>query len=127
VLVNLYVGGPHTRHAEAALVRDPDWAAPLLWRSEFRNAVVTSMRQRDLPVEDAIETTEDAEEYMNGREYTIVSHRVLHLAMRSGCSAYDCEFVALAQDLGAVLVTTDRAILRAFPSVAVALAEFARA
>jgi predicted nucleic acid-binding protein len=84
------------------------------------------MRQRELPVEDAIETTEDAQGHMTGREYSVVSHRVLHLAVRSGCTAYDCEFVALAQDLGASLVTTDRAILRAFPSVAVSLAAFAR-
>jgi predicted nucleic acid-binding protein len=48
-----------------------------------------------------------------------MSHHVLSLAAQSGCSAYDCEFVALAQDLRVPLVTTDRQILKAFPTVAV--------
>jgi predicted nucleic acid-binding protein len=54
-----------------------------------------------------------------GREYAVVSQRVvLHLAKESGCSAYDCEFVSLAMDLGIPLVTADRQVLRAFPNVA---------
>ncbi len=32
--------------------------------------------------------------------YSVISRHVLTLAEHSGCSAYDCEFVALAQDLG---------------------------
>ena len=37
VLAYLYLPGEHTAEAEALLVREPDWAAPVLWRSEFRN------------------------------------------------------------------------------------------
>jgi predicted nucleic acid-binding protein len=43
----------------------------------------------------------------------------LQLAAESGCSAYDCEFVALARDLEVPLVTADRQLLAAFPSTAV--------
>jgi len=39
----------------------------------------------------------------------------------SDCSAYDCEFVALATKLGAMLVTMDAKLLRAFPKQAIAL------
>ena len=62
---------------------------------------------------------------MAGREYTVVSDHVLRLAVGSGCSAYDCEFVALAEDLGTRLVTVDRAVLGAFPSRAITPAAFA--
>jgi predicted nucleic acid-binding protein len=119
LVVYLHVAGQRTREAEAVLARDPTWAAPLLWRSEFRNVLAGLVRRKALAVEDAIRITGVAEEAMRGREYAVVSHEVLWLAARSGCSAYDCEYVALAQDLGVRLVTADRALLRAFPSVAV--------
>jgi hypothetical protein len=61
---------------------------------------------------------------MRGREYQVVSRRVLSLAAASACSAYDCEFVALAQDLGVPLVTADRQILQEFADVAVPLGDF---
>ena len=48
----------------------------------------------------------------------VASEQVLQLATSSGCSAYDCEFVAAAQQLGVPLVTEDRAILTAFPDLA---------
>jgi predicted nucleic acid-binding protein len=46
---------------------------------------------------------------------------VLELAHDTGCSAYDCEFAAVAIALGVKLVTMDAKILRAFPGSAVAL------
>lgn len=33
----------------------------------------------------------------------------------SDCTAYDCEFVALAMQLGTKLVTADKKLLRSFP------------
>jgi predicted nucleic acid-binding protein len=45
-----------------------------------------------------------------------VSQRsVLEFAHRSGCTTYDCEFVAVAESLKISLVTLDAAILKAFP------------
>ena len=46
---------------------------------------------------------------------------VLELVRDSECSAYDCEFVALAMKLGTKLVTMDGKVLRSFPNIAVAL------
>jgi hypothetical protein len=40
VLVYLFVAGAGSGKAERVLRRDPVWAAPLLWRSEFRNALL---------------------------------------------------------------------------------------
>jgi predicted nucleic acid-binding protein len=44
---------------------------------------------------------------------------VLELTQRSLCSAYDCEYVALAVQLRTKLVTADKQVLQAFPEVAV--------
>lgn len=120
LLVYLYVSGQRTGEAEAVLARDPVWAAPILWRSEFRSTLIGLVRKQALLLDDALQIFGEAERGMAGREYTVVSHRVLQLAARSGCSTYDCEFVSLAEDLRVPLVTADRQVLRAFPSTAVA-------
>ncbi|MCH8038830.1 MAG: type II toxin-antitoxin system VapC family toxin [Nitrospinae bacterium] len=119
LLVYLYVKGQRTNQAEAVIQQDPAWAAPLLWRSEFRNTLMGLVRRKDLGLDDVLEIVSEAEQWMMGREYTVVSHKVLQLVGQSGCSAYDCEFVSLAMDLDLPLVTSDRQILRAFPKVAV--------
>ncbi|MEW6542708.1 MAG: type II toxin-antitoxin system VapC family toxin [Nitrospirota bacterium] len=124
LLVYLYVEGQRTSQAEIALAKDPLWVAPLLWRSEFRNTVTGLVRKKALALEDALRIVDDAERAMAGREYSVLSHDVLQLAARSGCSAYDCEFVALAQDLGIPFVTSDRQVLAAFPTTTVSLDRF---
>ena len=55
----------------------------------------------------------------------VPSLNVLRLATESGWSVYDCEFVALPQDLSVPLITLDKQVLAAFPNQATALADFA--
>jgi predicted nucleic acid-binding protein len=52
------------------------------------------------------------------------SQQVLSLVAASNCSAYDCEFVALAQELGVVLVTVDKRLLDNFPDITASLSRF---
>ena len=47
-------------------------------------------------------------------EFTVDSDTVLALAAGSGCSAYDCEFVALAEYLDVPLVSADRKLKAEF-------------
>jgi predicted nucleic acid-binding protein len=49
------------------------------------------------------------------------SQRVLELVRDSDCSAYDCEFVALALRLDTKLVTMDAKLLTAFSGRTVSL------
>jgi predicted nucleic acid-binding protein len=51
------------------------------------------------------------------------SGRVLDLVRDSDCTAYDCEYVALAMHLGVKLVTMDGKLLKAFPKHAFSLAD----
>jgi predicted nucleic acid-binding protein len=124
LLIYLYVQGQRTEESEAVLQRDALWAVPLLWRSEFRNSLIGLVRAHALQLDDALAMIDEAERWLTGREYSVLSRQVLTLASRSGCSAYDCEFVALAQDLEVQLVTTDRQILKAFPTIAVSPSAF---
>ncbi len=122
ILAYLYVEGAHTAAAEALLERDEDWAAPILWRSELRNILTGYLRRGDLTLEEAGRIQSEAEDLMSGTEYEIDSRSVLDLVCNSDCSAYDCEYVALAIRLGIKLVTMDGQVLSAFPDVAVKLA-----
>ncbi|MCS6304730.1 MAG: type II toxin-antitoxin system VapC family toxin [Nitrospira sp.] len=124
LLIYLYIQGQWTAESEAVLQRDPVWTAPLLWRSEFRNVLIGLVRKRVLPLETAVSIADEAERWLTGHEYSVISTQVLSPAAQSGCSAYDWEFVALAQDSMVSLVTTDRQILQAFPTVAVSPAVF---
>ena len=54
VIAYLYLPGRFSEQAEALLLRDGDWAAPRLWRSEFRNVLGTYMRQRLLTLDSAL-------------------------------------------------------------------------
>lgn len=121
VLAYLYLPGEYTAAAEALFERDPEWAVPILWRSEFRNILAGYIRRRSLTFAQAHELQREAEGLLTGSEFELDSLPVLELVRDSDCSAYDCEFVALAIKLGTKLVTMDSKLLRAFPTRALAL------
>ena len=124
VIVYLYLSNERSGQAERLLEKDSEWVAPLLWRSELRNVLALYIRKEILSVKEAQQVMEEATILMAGKEYEVVSFRVLELVSKSTCSAYDCEFVVLAQDLGVQLVTVDKKILREFPNIAVSLNEY---
>ncbi len=121
VVAYLYLPSEHTTKAEALLERDPDWAAPIRWRSEFRNILAGYLRRKTLTFDQACTIQEEAEDLLAGAEFEIDSKAVLELVRASDCSAYDCELIALANKLQVKLVTMDAKLLRAFPQRAVAL------
>lgn len=122
ILAYLYLPGEYTSAAETLLESDPEWSAPVLWRSEFRNILAGYLRRGKLTFEQAYGLQSEAEDLLSGAEYDVDSRSVLELVRDSECSAYDCEFVALAMRLRTKLVTMDGKVLRAFPGIAVALA-----
>ena len=121
IIAYLHLVGEFTDRVEALLKKDPEWAAPLLWRSEFRNLLAGYMRRKTLTFEEIRELQAEAEDLMAGDEHEVDSQSVLELVRDSECSAYDCEYVALAMRLGVRLVTTDNKLLKAFPKLAVPL------
>lgn len=124
VIVYLYLNNERSEQAERLLEKDSEWVAPSLWRSEFRNVLALYIRKEILSVKEAQEIMEEAIVLMDGQEYKVVSFQILELVSTSTCSAYDCEFVALAQELGVRLVTVDKKILREFPNIAVSLNKY---
>jgi len=124
LIAYLLIRGQYTREGESVYCKDPHWSAPLLWRSEFRNVLVSYLRRRLVGLEEALDSMDQAERLMKGQEFAVESSRVLRLAAASGCSAYDCEFVALARDLGVPLVTSDSALIAKFRPAVVSMWDF---
>ena len=122
VLAYFHLPGPFTARAEALFAKDPDWAVPILWRSEFRNILAGHMRRDELGFDDACRLQQQADALLAGAEYQVDSRDVLTLIRDSGCSAYDCEYVALAMHLDTRLVTMDKQLIREFPKRVVGLA-----
>lgn len=121
IVTYLWLTGAQTRVAEQLLEVDPEWVVPPLWRSEFRSALAVAVKRKALTLDLAVQLARSAEKQFEEREIPVDTAHVLTLSATSGCSTYDCEFVALATDLGVSLVTNDREVLKAFPAVAVPL------
>ncbi len=124
LVVHLYVETEKTPQARRAFQKDPAWTAPFLWRSEFCSVLTLYLRKGKLSLADAIQLAGQAHLLLLDKEHLVSSEHVLRLVSSSRCSAYDCEFVALAQQLGVRLVTTDDLVLKEFPAVAVSLDAF---
>lgn len=124
ILAYLFIPDAGFEDAEALLKVESEWAAPLLWRSEFRNILALYLRKRLLSFDQLLQIQEAAETLLAGNEYELPSTQVLELVRDSACSAYDCEFVALAHHLKVPLVTQDKKVLAEFPAVAVSMGDF---
>ena len=124
VIGYFFLASAHSAQVDEVFRIDPAWAAPLLWRSEFHHILFGYLRKQIITLEEAHQIMQQATLTMAGREYAVNSLEVLRLAGKSSCSAYDCEFVVLADELGIPLVTVDRKILKAFPETAVSLESF---
>lgn len=124
VLIHYWLESPDHPSARALFDTDPNWYAPYLWRSEFRNVVALKMRHAGLSLDRARNAISRAEQQMYSHELFVDPFAVLDLVASSTCTAYDCEFVALADELRVPLITTDKQILRDFPRIARRLADY---
>ncbi|HEU0006925.1 MAG TPA: type II toxin-antitoxin system VapC family toxin [Terriglobia bacterium] len=120
----LYIQGQRSAHAEKILMKDNEWIAPLLWRSEFLSVLALCFRQGTLSLDDALVVAEAAQQFMQDREFDVSSAHVLQLVSTSKCSSYDCEFVALAESFKVPLITSDKELLKNFPSIAISMEKF---
>ncbi len=66
VVAYLFIRGQHTAEAPAILARDPEWAAPVQWRSEFRNVLALYLRKAELSLRQAVSLQEAAEDMLAG-------------------------------------------------------------
>ncbi|MBN4055239.1 type II toxin-antitoxin system VapC family toxin [bacterium AH-315-K03] len=124
VIAYLSIPSPYTEMAEQLLLKDSDWIAPRLWRSELRNVLALYLRKSLMSFDEALQVQSTMEELLEDKEYEVSSLDILTLVSSSSCSAYDCEFVALAKSFNIQLITMDKKVAKAFPETAILLTAF---
>jgi predicted nucleic acid-binding protein len=124
VISYFWLDAPRTSVAQRVRQKNPAWRSPTLWRSEFRNVLYQHMAHRDLPLSEALQIADEVEADMRNGTMDVRTADVLRLVDQSGHSAYDCEYVALAQELGTRLVTGDKRLPTLFPETAVLMEDF---
>ena len=76
-----------------------------------------SCEKKLLNIDEVLLIIQQAEKLLTDHDYEISSAHIMQLVKNSQCSAYDCEFVALAQYLDVPLITADKKILHEFPDI----------
>src|ERR1051326_4027919 len=115
IIVYLYVEGEWTSVVEKLYLKEPHWAVPILWRSEFRNVLLGYFRRKHFSFENYKAIVKQAESFLTDSEYDVSSEQIFPFLENSVCSAYDCEFIALAKALNVPLITQDKKLLQSFP------------
>ena len=120
----LHFKNRYSEEANSVHELDPIWVSPLLWRSEFLNIIMMHLRKELISFDEGLKAFDLAKKVIGDREFSVSPIDVLELSLQSQCSAYDCEFVALARDFGIKLVTYDKKLLTSFPKIATSATDF---
>ena len=64
IIIYLYLPTDYSKLAEQLLNAKPKWAAPILWKSEFRNVLSGYLRKRLLDFDSAIAIMQEAEDLL---------------------------------------------------------------
>jgi predicted nucleic acid-binding protein len=124
LLANLLIPGLDNASAESVQKIDSDWRAPRLWQYEFKNTLVKYLRAGAIAEEAAENLLFHSQQIMKGAEQEAPSKDALTIAAKHKISAYDAEYVALAQQLGSPLITYDRKLIKAALGIAVSPTDF---
>lgn len=124
VLLNLFCESPLSHFARLVRAKDGDWIVPPLWRYEFMNGLAKTIWKGILSESVALEIMNNAIECLAAKEIEPSQDAVLSLSGAFRITAYDATYVALARQLGVLLVTEDGELNDKLPKVAYSMARF---
>lgn len=111
ILAYFMIRGEHSEAVDKLYGYDSDWIAPRLWLDEFLNVLATSERHGKLTESESDSILSDVSELMRDASYDVPAYRILSTSRRTGCTAYDSQYLALAEDLGLQLYTFDKKLV----------------
>ncbi len=124
VIAYYFIQGDHTTLAHEVRAVDGNWIVPRLWQHELLNILAMYAQHGGLSVSESDKVWRAATELLRASERDTDMSAALTLAVDHRTSAYDAQFVALAQSAGVQLVTQDKELLAEFPATAVSMREF---
>jgi predicted nucleic acid-binding protein len=127
VIAYTLIAGERTASAVAVRKRDPSWVVPELWRHEFLSVVVQYVRFGGMSATNAASLLERAEALLLPAEQPVDLAAALSVAVQYSISAYDAQYIALAQALDIRCVTADAELLKKVPDIAVSMDSFCTA
>lgn len=71
VLAYLLLPYEVSSRSDALYKSDPDWATPILWRSEFRNLLAGYLRRKTLTFDEVAKVQVEAEALLAGNEHEV--------------------------------------------------------
>ena len=124
ILVYSLIQGPATALARRVFDRDPVIRLPELWRHEFVNALATYSRSGGASAEEARQLWLEADRLFEPYTVPVDLSIALEFAVHHRITAYDAQFITLAETLGVRCVTEDRRLQRQLPRLAVSMEAF---
>ncbi len=115
VIAYLLIHGTKSQQAAAVFSKDSQWRVPTLWQDEFLNVLVMQVRQRGITHALASQTLGHALQFLSRSEQPVNKFDALRVATQHQITGYDAQYVALAESLGATMVSEDSELLRKFP------------
>jgi predicted nucleic acid-binding protein len=97
---------------------------PTLWRHEFLNILAGYAKTSALSLDDASRAWYQTVALAQDAEAEVDMIRALELSKQLGISAYDAQFIALAEAANTVLVTEDRRLRSAAGGRAVSMEDY---
>jgi predicted nucleic acid-binding protein len=95
-----------------------------LWHHEFLNVLASYHRFDRVPLTRLLPAWSTARALFDDSTHRIDMPQALRIAGERNITAYDAQFVTLAQDRRAPLITHDRRLLRAVPDLALTARQY---
>lgn len=126
ILIYSLIEGDYTKLVLKLRERDSDWRTAGLCLHEVLNVLATYQRRHVLSLAQCKKLLEHAERFMRVAQCEVRMGAALAVAAKYAITGYDAQYVALAQDLDAPLITEDRKLREAVPSITFSMTEFLR-
>ena len=117
IIAYFLIEGEKTSSARNLLRREPDWRLPALWRHEYLNVLATFARNGGATTAEVLSLWRRGVEWLGPLEQGVNMESALVLAAGNRISAYDAQYIVLAQQLQTLCVTEDQRLLKTFPAL----------